>query len=138
MAMIHTLFDEDFVNVGHLTDVTEGLDAVRDAVATFTPDFAETQTGIIQRVERTLDGVGREVGEVSAAAGRDRSGVLFLSGALVVVGLVLLIEPGAFVDFLGANEAHGLTYSLTGAGLLLAGLFAPTVSRNEQVITEHR
>ena len=82
--------------------------------------------------------LGLALAAVGAAAGRDRSGVLFVSGALVVVGLVFLIEPGAFADFLGATEAHGLTYALTGAGLLIAGIFAPTVSRNEQVITEQR
>ncbi|MDX1510509.1 MAG: hypothetical protein R3249_04130 [Nitriliruptorales bacterium] len=82
--------------------------------------------------------LGLALAAVGSAAGRDRSGVLFLSGALVVVGLVFLIEPGAFADFLGATEAHGLTYALTGAVLLLAGIFAPTVSRNEHVITEQR
>ncbi|HEX9766154.1 MAG TPA: hypothetical protein VGA36_05290 [Nitriliruptorales bacterium] len=81
--------------------------------------------------------LGVTLAAVGAVAARDRSGVLFVAGMLLVGGLVLLIEPGAFAELLGVTVDHGLTYIFTGSALMLAGLFAPTVSRNEQVITEH-
>lgn len=45
-AMVHTLVDEDLVDLGTVADVVAGLDAVAAAVAPFTPDAVAPHTGI--------------------------------------------------------------------------------------------
>jgi len=46
MAMINTLFNEGWVNTGHLTDQLQDVDIVRNAVSGFTLELAEQQSGI--------------------------------------------------------------------------------------------
>lgn len=46
LAMIHTLFDERLVKLGHMEHLTDGVDDVKAAVGGITPELAEKQTGI--------------------------------------------------------------------------------------------
>jgi anaerobic selenocysteine-containing dehydrogenase len=46
LAMLHTLFAENLVRLGHLESVADGLEAVRAAAQSFTPDIAARHTGI--------------------------------------------------------------------------------------------
>jgi hypothetical protein len=73
-----------------------------------------------------------------SAAGRDRSGITFVSAILIVAGLVVVIEPTAFSSVLATTMDHGLTWLVTGAALLGAALFSPTIRHEERVITDVR
>jgi anaerobic selenocysteine-containing dehydrogenase len=46
MAIINTLFKENQLNLGHLEDHLDGLDAIRTAVSGFSLELAEQQSGI--------------------------------------------------------------------------------------------
>ncbi len=46
LAIIQTLFAENLVNLGHLTDFTDGMEALKEISAEFTPEKVEKQTGI--------------------------------------------------------------------------------------------
>lgn len=58
LGMVHTLFDEGLVRLGRLQPLVEGLDAVRDALAAFTPEAASERCGVepgtIRRLAREL------------------------------------------------------------------------------------
>lgn len=73
-----------------------------------------------------------------SSAARDRSGITFVASILVVLGLVVVIEPTAFESVLATSFDLGLTWLVTGAVLLGAALFAPTVRRDETIITNVR
>ncbi|WP_395702325.1 molybdopterin-dependent oxidoreductase, partial [Aquabacterium sp.] len=45
-AMVHTLFAEGLVRLGRAEDLVNGVEAVREAVAAFTPERAATRCGI--------------------------------------------------------------------------------------------
>ena len=51
MAMLNTLFAEDLISTGHLTDLLVGSDQVRSACAVFTPELAEQRTGVRRRAD---------------------------------------------------------------------------------------
>ena len=57
-AMVHTLFDEKLVRLGRLAPFVEGVDALRDAVAAFTPEAAAASCGIDAA---TIRGLAREL-----------------------------------------------------------------------------
>ena len=46
LALLHTLFQDGLADPGALGSFTRGLDTVRDAIAGFTPEYAEEHTGI--------------------------------------------------------------------------------------------
>ena len=46
LAIIQTLFAEKLVNLGHLADFTDGIEALKEISAEFTPEKVEKQTGI--------------------------------------------------------------------------------------------
>ncbi|NOT49271.1 MAG: molybdopterin-dependent oxidoreductase, partial [Acidobacteria bacterium] len=46
LAMVNTLFAEDFVDLGRLADFTDSVERLRTASAEFTPETAEGKTGI--------------------------------------------------------------------------------------------
>lgn len=58
MAMVQTLFDEDLVDLGALTNLVEGIDAMRDIASGFTPEVVAPTCGIgaatIRRLAREL------------------------------------------------------------------------------------
>ncbi|MEP5569599.1 MAG: molybdopterin-dependent oxidoreductase [Halioglobus sp.] len=53
-AVLHTLFDEDLVNTGHLSAFTTGLENVSTAIDSFTPEFAAKHTGISAEAIRSI------------------------------------------------------------------------------------
>lgn len=65
LAMIHTLFEEDLVRLGRLGPHLDGVDAVRDAVARFTPeavaDATRVPAGTTRRLARELAAAERGV-----------------------------------------------------------------------------
>lgn len=71
MALIHVLFDEDLVDIGRLASSVSGVDDVRDAVATLTPEHAESVTGIPADVTRRI---ARELVAADSAAVYGRIG----------------------------------------------------------------
>lgn len=73
-----------------------------------------------------------------SSAPRDRSGITFVASLLVVAGLVVVIEPTAFQSTLGTSFDHGVTWLVTGLLLLAAALLAPTLRRDESVISDVR
>lgn len=82
--------------------------------------------------------LGVVLASVGAAAGRDRASLLSIAGALLVSGLVLLIEPGAFAEVFGTTARHGVTYVVAGSVLLLLGFLSPTVHPRSRVVTDVR
>lgn len=54
LAMIHTVFEEGLVDVGHLAPLVEGLDEVQRAVSDFAPEAVAESTGIAARDIRRL------------------------------------------------------------------------------------
>jgi anaerobic selenocysteine-containing dehydrogenase len=65
MAIIHILFAENLVKRTHLTDLLDGMDEVEHWVQRFTPEMAESQTGIsadaIYQLARALAETERSV-----------------------------------------------------------------------------
>lgn len=72
MAMIHTLFDEGLINLGHFSDKVRGMDDVQKAAEGFTPEIAEQQTGIAADTIREL---AREMANTEGAVCYGRMGV---------------------------------------------------------------
>jgi len=72
LAVLNTLFSEGLDNPGDLAGFTEGLDTVRDAVAPFTPEYAEEHTGLDAE---TIRGIARDFAAAGAAICYGRMGV---------------------------------------------------------------
>ena len=64
-AMVHTLFAEDLVKLGMVADWVHGVDAVRQAVAPFTPEAVAVRCGISAETIRALT---RELADAPRAA----------------------------------------------------------------------
>ncbi len=54
LAIIHTLFAENLVNLGALQDFTDGVDALREAAKDYAPEFVENLTGIAEGETRRI------------------------------------------------------------------------------------
>lgn len=65
--------------------------------------------------------------------GRDGPAITFLGVVALVVGLVWLIEPGAFAPYLGVTRANGWQHVVLGALLAVAGQLTPFTIRPPQV-----
>ena len=50
LAMVHVLFRDDLVRTGHLTDFVDGIDEIRQAVESYTPNWAASHTGMDETV----------------------------------------------------------------------------------------
>ncbi|MGB1403815.1 MAG: molybdopterin-dependent oxidoreductase, partial [Porticoccaceae bacterium] len=72
MAMLNTLFAEDLVNTGHLSDLLIGLEDVRQACQPFTPELGEQRTGITAEQIRQL---ARDMAKTEGAVCYGRMGV---------------------------------------------------------------
>ncbi|MFN7724523.1 MAG: molybdopterin-dependent oxidoreductase [Rubrivivax sp.] len=64
-AMVHTLFEEGLVKPGRLAPLLAGVDAVRDAVAAFTPEAVAERCGLTAEVVR---GLARDLAAATHAA----------------------------------------------------------------------
>ncbi len=71
-ALLHTLFEEGLADPAHLTAYTDGLDAVRDAVAAFTPELAATHCGMDAA---TIRDIARDFAAADAGICYGRMGV---------------------------------------------------------------
>jgi uncharacterized membrane protein HdeD (DUF308 family) len=89
------------------------LDALTTATATVGP-FERTPLMAIIEVILGLSVIG-------ASFAADRGGLIGVGVLALIFGLVVVIEPGAFVEALGASSTSGILYILIGIGLLLAG-----------------
>lgn len=72
LSLIHTLFDEDLVRPGALQPVLAQIDAVRQAVAHFTPESTAAHTGIDAATTRRL---ARELAQAEGGVVYGRMGV---------------------------------------------------------------
>jgi hypothetical protein len=66
-------------------------------------------------------------------ADRSRSTIIFMGSALVVFGIILVIQSDSLHDDLGVTAAHGWWAVLIGAILLLGAFLLPTLSRQHVV-----
>ncbi len=72
LAIIHTLFADQLIRPGHLTEVVQGVDTVRAAVSQVTPDLAATVTSIDADTIRQL---ARAMAETDGSVCYGRMGV---------------------------------------------------------------
>ncbi len=114
LAMAQVLFAENLVNPGHLADVTDNLDTLRDAMAGYTPERVADLTGIAPDTLRRLT---REFAQTPRAALYGRVGVStqefgglclwlinvinLITGHLDVPGGMLFTSPA--IDMLAAK-----------------------------------
>ncbi len=65
LALVHTLFAENLVNLGRLNDFTDGVEILRDVSKTFAPEKVENLTGIsaseIKRIAKDFANAERAV-----------------------------------------------------------------------------
>ncbi len=54
LALVNTIFTDNLINMGHLGDITDGLDIVKDTVADFTPEAVASVTGITAEKTREI------------------------------------------------------------------------------------
>jgi uncharacterized membrane protein HdeD (DUF308 family) len=89
------------------------FDALTSATATVGP-FERTPLMAIIEVVLGLSVIG-------ASFSADRGGLIGVGVLALIFGLVVVIEPAAFAEALGAGTVSGVLYVLIGIGLLLAG-----------------
>jgi uncharacterized membrane protein HdeD (DUF308 family) len=91
----------------------------------FAFDALTTATGAVGPFERTplMSIIEVVIGAsvIGASLSADRGGLIGVGVLALIFGLVLIIEPGAFVDVLGTGFTSGILYLLLGIALLLAG-----------------
>lgn len=124
MAMMHTLFDEDLVDLGRLGAFTEGVDTVRNLVADFTPEAVADSTGIDAE---TIKQLARDFAAAERAVCYGRVGVSMqafgglalwaiytlniLTGNLDEVGGAMFTHPAvdvvAITQMTGQNGRYG-------------------------------
>ncbi len=71
-AMVQVIFSEDLVRLGPVADFTDGVDAVREATADYTPEAVATSTGLDAEVIRQL---ARDLATAERAAVHGRMGL---------------------------------------------------------------
>ncbi len=149
MGMIHTLFDEGLVNTGHLTEKLENLSAVQEAATPFTPELAESQTGI---AASTIREFAREMAQTEGAVCYGRMGVStqvfgtlcqwaiqvinILTSSLDVRGGALVASPAFGYVKPGENGAgsFGRWHSRVSGLPEFSGEF-PSVALAEEILT---
>ncbi|MFT6310366.1 MAG: anaerobic selenocysteine-containing dehydrogenase [Porticoccus sp.] len=119
MAMINTLFAENLVNTGHLSDVIDNLEQVKTAAASFTPALAQQHTGIDADTVRQL---ARDMATTDGAVCYGRMGVsVQVFGSLCQWAIQIINILTNSLDVRGgsiaANPAFGyVTKGSNGAG----------------------
>ena len=127
MAMIYSLFAEGLVNTGHLSAVVTGVDEVREAVAAFTPEMAEAQTGISADAIRTL---ARDLAETDGAVCYGRMGVSTqVFGTLCQWAIQVLNILTGNMDVRGGALITTPAFGNITSGARGAGYFASAHSR---------
>jgi anaerobic selenocysteine-containing dehydrogenase len=121
-AMVQVLFDEGLVAPGRATTYVDGIDAVREVVADFTPEAVAERTGIapdtIRRLTRDFAGARRAAAYARLGVCQTEFGTTaywlihalnILTGRLDEVGGWMLAEPAFDLPRIG-----GLTTDLPG------------------------
>lgn len=72
LAILHTIFSENLVDLGALADFTQGLDVVASSIGDFTPEFAAKHTGIAADDIQTI---ARDIANAKAGICYGRMGV---------------------------------------------------------------
>ena len=149
MAMINTLFNEGWTNIGHLSDHLDGLERIRDAVSGFSLELAEKQSGISTKEIKELT---KQLAQTDKAVIYGRMGVSvqvfgalcqwaiqiinILIGALDSVGGALATSPAFGYITKGAHGAgHFNAFRSRVSGLPEFGGELPAVAMAEEILT---
>lgn len=148
LAMIHVLFRDGLVDLGHLADHVDGIDEVKAAVAPFTPDRAAVRTGI---AAETIVALATDFARAPTAACYGRIGASvqkfgslsqwaiqllnLLTGNLDRVGGTLLARPAVprFVDPATAAKPPRWFSRVTGLPELGGGF--PVAALADEILT---
>ncbi len=149
MAMIHTLFDENLVKTGHISEMLVGLDDVKRAAEPFTPDMAAQQTGIDAD---TIRAFARDLAMTDGAVCYGRMGVStqsygtlcqwaiqilnILAGNFDVQGGAMVSTP-AFANVTSSTSGAGYfaTWHSRVSGLPVFSGELPTAAFAEEILT---
>jgi hypothetical protein len=127
MAMLNTLFAEDLVSTGHLTDLLVGVDQVRSACASFTPELAEQRTGVAAEQIRQL---ARDMASIEGAVCYGRMGVsVQVYGTLCQWAIQMINILTSSMDVRGGMIASSPAFGFIKPGESGAGHFAAFHSR---------
>ena len=127
MAMINTLFAEDLVKTGHLTDLLVGIDQVRSACKPFTPELAEQHSGVAAEQIRQL---ARDMANTEGAVCYGRMGVsVQVYGTLCQWAIQMINILTHSLDVRGGMMASSPAFGYIKPGESGAGHFAAFHSR---------
>jgi len=127
MAMLNTLFAEDLINTGHLTDLLVGIDEVGSACESFTPELAEQHTGVAAEQIRQL---ARDMANIEGAACYGRMGVsVQVYGTLCQWAIQMINVLTNSLDVRGGMMASSPAFGFIKPGESGAGHFAAFHSR---------
>lgn len=150
MAMLNTLFDENLVNTGHLTNHLDGLSQVTSACKPFTPELAEAQSGIAAEQIRQM---ARDMASIKGAVCYGRMGVSvqafgtlcqwaiqlinILTGSLDTEGGAMFTSPAfGYIKPGESGAGHFALWHSRVSGLPeFSGEF-PAVTMAEEILTE--
>ena len=127
MAMLNTLFAEDLISTGHLTDLLVGVDQVRSACVSFTPELAEQRTGVAAEQIRQL---ARDMASTEGAVCYGRMGVsVQVYGTLCQWAIQMINILTNSLDVRGGMMASSPAFGFIKPGESGAGHFAAFHSR---------
>ena len=127
MAMLNTLFAEDLINTGHLTDLLVGIDEVGSACESFAPELAEQHTGVAAEQIRQL---ARDMANIEGAACYGRMGVsVQVYGTLCQWAIQMINTLTNSLDVRGGIMASSPAFGFIKPGESGAGHFAAFHSR---------
>tara|TARA_B110000967_G_C18887251_1_gene564846 strand:- start:274 stop:2394 length:2121 start_codon:yes stop_codon:yes gene_type:complete len=127
MAMLNTLFAEDLVKTGHLTDLLVGIDQVRSACESFTPELAEQYSGVAAEQIRLL---ARDMANTEGAVCYGRMGVsVQVYGTLCQWAIQMINILTHSLDVRGGIMAASPAFGYIKPGESGAGHFAAFHSR---------
>ncbi len=127
MAMLNTLFAEDLVKTGHLTDLLVGIDQVRSACESFTPELAEQYSGVAAEQIRQL---ARDMANTEGAVCYGRMGVsVQVYGTLCQWAIQMINILTHSLDVRGGMMASSPAFGYIKPGESGAGHFAAFHSR---------
>ena len=114
MAILHTLFDEDLVNPGHLSEFISGLDPIAAACEDFAPESVAAYCGIESAAIR---GIARDLAAAEAGICYGRMGVSTQAFGALCQWLIQIInivtgnldKPGGMLFTLPAFDNVGNT-----------------------------
>lgn len=149
MAIIHTLFNEELNNLGHLEEHLNELEVVKESAAAFTPELAEQRSGI---AADTIKALARELATTERAVIYGRMGVSvqefgtvcqwaiqiinILIGSLDREGGTLATSPAfAYVQKGTKGGGHFDLFKSRVSGLPEFGGELPAVAMAEEMLT---